>query len=114
MIAAFAVIATGCGPGWTSALIGTGMPGNAGDGGAAADAQLTTPSAIALIPGGGKYVLDKGACVVRKIDTANTITTIAGNGTCGLSGDGGQATAAQLDPSDATYPRSLSPQQPKQ
>ena len=61
VIAAFAVIATGCDPGWTTALIGTGTPGNTGDGGAAVNAQLATPSAIVAIPGGGTYVLDKGA-----------------------------------------------------
>jgi uncharacterized protein YjbI with pentapeptide repeats len=104
VLAGLTLVATGCDPGWTTAPIGTGTPGNTGDNGPASSAQLTTPSAIVLIPGGGKYVLDKGACVVRKVDANGTITTVAGSGTCGFSGDGGSATAARLRPSDASYP----------
>ncbi len=99
-----ALLATACDPGLMSLVAGTGTSGSAGDGGPATSATFVTPSAIAPIPGGGEYVLDKGACVVRRIDASGTVTTVAGDGTCGLSGDGGPATSAELSPSNPSYP----------
>ena len=104
-LAALVVLAaTACDPGLVSLVAGTGTSGSAGDGGPATSATFVTPSAITPIPGGGEYVLDKGACVVRRIDASGTVTTVAGDGTCGFSGDGGPATSAELRPSNPSYP----------
>jgi hypothetical protein len=91
-------LATGCNAGVLLPLAGDGSSGNTGDAGPATQAQLVTPGATVAIPGGGFYVLDESSCVIRKVDGAATITTVAGTGTCGESGDGGPATAAQIDP----------------
>ncbi len=58
---------------------------------------LILPSAIAYDPQGNLYIAETGNHVIRKIDTLGQITTIAGTGTQGFSGDNGPATAAQLD-----------------
>jgi sugar lactone lactonase YvrE len=58
---------------------------------------LILPSAIVYDPQGNLYVAETGNHVIRKIDTLSQITTIAGTGTQGFSGDNGPATAAQLD-----------------
>ncbi|HUZ97611.1 MAG TPA: Ig-like domain repeat protein [Edaphobacter sp.] len=69
-----------------------------------ADAQITAtaaplilPSAIAYDVAGNLYIAEAGNHVIRKVDTAGKITTIAGTGTQGFSGDNGAATAALLD-----------------
>lgn len=67
-----------------------------GDGGPAMNAKLNNPSAVALDTNQNIYVADMGNFVVRKIATTGVITTIAGNGTVGNSGNGGMATTAQL------------------
>jgi uncharacterized protein YjbI with pentapeptide repeats len=59
--------------------------------------------AIAMVPGGGEYVVDPVDCVIRKIDTQGVTTTVVGTGTCGYSGDGGPATAAEIDPGDDIF-----------
>ena len=70
-----------------------------GDGGLATHAQLANPSDVALAPNGDLYVLDSGPRI-RKISAATgIITTVAGNGQPGSSGDGGRATRARLDAS---------------
>lgn len=71
--------------------------GYAGDGGPATSAQLTAPFGVAVDGNGNVYIADRGAAVVREV-TASTgvISTVAGNGTIGYSGDGGPATSAQL------------------
>lgn len=58
---------------------------------------LYLPSAIAYDSQGNLYIAETGNHVVRKVDAAGTITTVAGTGTQGFSGDGGPATLAQLD-----------------
>jgi hypothetical protein len=58
---------------------------------------LVLPSAIVFDATGNLYFAETGNHVVRKLDTAGNITTIAGTGTQGFSGDGGPATAATLD-----------------
>jgi hypothetical protein len=68
-----------------------------GDNGPATSALLNTPVGVALDSAGNIYIGDKGACRVRKVTVATgIITTIAGNGTCGSTGDGGLATSAQV------------------
>ena len=78
---------------------GTGTFGSSGegDGGAATSAKLV-PYAVAIDSAGNVYAADPNDNRIRKV-TASTgiITTIAGNGTAGYSGDGGAATAAQLN-----------------
>ena len=98
VVAVLALVAVACEPGKTNPVAGTGTSGNTGDGGPATSATFETPGGIAAIPGGGYYVVDDTACVIRKVDAAGTITTIAGTGTCGYTGDGGPATAAQIHP----------------
>lgn len=77
-------------------LAGTGQPGFSGDGGPASDAQLDTPSGLAVTGDGALLVADTGNNRVRRISRGGTITTVAGIGTPGFSGDGGQAADAQL------------------
>jgi sugar lactone lactonase YvrE len=70
-----------------------------GDGGPATSAVLCDPGGIAVDSAGNIYFADDGNYVIRKV-TASTgiITTVAGNGTPGFSGDGGLAASAQLEP----------------
>ncbi len=83
--------------GLVSTIAGTGRQGTSGDGGPAIDAQLFNPSAIALDADGNILVASSGGHCVRKIDGAGMITTIAGTGEQGSSGDGGPAIEANLD-----------------
>ena len=71
--------------------------GFGGDGGPAVDARLLGPSDVAVDGAGNLYVADAGNRRVRRIDTAGVISTIAGMGESGFSGDGGPATAARLN-----------------
>ena len=80
-----------------STLAGTGTAGYSGDNGPAASAQLNQPSGLAVDATGNLYVADFGNSRVRKISIHGVITTVAGTGTAGYSGDGGQATSGQLD-----------------
>lgn len=85
--------------GTLTVLAGSGAQGFSGDGvtGGAANANLYHPFGIAVDGSGNVYVADQGNCVVRKIDSTNTINTIAGIGnSCGYSGDGDKGTAAQV------------------
>jgi uncharacterized protein (TIGR03437 family) len=82
--------------GMISTIAGDGVAGYSGDGGAASQAQLSYPAGIAVDSGGAVYFADAGAAV-RKIDSSGRISTIAGNGSLGYTGDGGLATAASLD-----------------
>ncbi|MCY4593906.1 MAG: hypothetical protein OXC19_03810, partial [Bryobacterales bacterium] len=82
-------------------IAGTGRQGTSGDGGPAIDAQLFNPSAIALDADGNILVASSSGHCVRKIDGAGIITTIAGTGEQGSSGDGGPAIEAKLDRPDA-------------
>lgn len=79
-------------------IAGTGIAGYSGDNASAASAQLDLPTAIALDASGNLYIADTANHRIRKIDaTTGIITTVAGNGTEGYSGDNGPATAASLD-----------------
>jgi len=77
-------------------IAGVGTPGFSGDGGPATSAELDEPRAIALDPTGNLYIFDSDNARIRKVDTNGVITTIAGNGTYGFSGDGGPAVEAQF------------------
>jgi sugar lactone lactonase YvrE len=84
--------------GKVSTVAGTGESGFSGDGGPATEAQLGEvygPSAVDQ--DGNLYIADRTNDRVRKVDTNGIITTIAGTGQAGYSGDGGPATAARLD-----------------
>ena len=84
-------------------VAGNGTAGFTGDGGQATAAELNIPAAITIDLTGNIYVIDGNNNRIRKINTVGIITTIAGNGTNGYTGDGGQATAAELKgPSDLT------------
>jgi sugar lactone lactonase YvrE len=76
-------------------IAGTGIEGYAGDGAAATSAQLDTPTGVAVDARGNLYIADSHNHRIRKV-SGGTITTLAGTGTPGFSGDGAAATAAQL------------------
>jgi len=71
--------------------------GYTGDGGQATAAELDDPSGLAVDKAGNVFITD-GSNTIRMVNTAGIISTIAGNGSVGYSGDGGQATAAELRP----------------
>ena len=86
--AATGVITTFAGGGAPSGGIGDGLPATA--------ALLDMPVGIVVDPDGNVFIAERGGNRVRKVDTAGIITTYAGTGTGGSSGDGGPATAALL------------------
>ena len=71
--------------------------GFSGDGGPASSAQINDPQGIKTDSAGNVYFADAGNQRIRKISMSGTITTIAGTGTAGYSGDGGPSTAAKLN-----------------
>jgi uncharacterized protein (TIGR03437 family) len=75
--------------------------GYSGDGGPARQAKLNQPLGIALDAAGNLYIADAGNNVIRMVTPGGTISTIAGNGKAGYSGDGGPATSAQLNKPEA-------------
>ena len=77
-------------------IAGTGEAGFSGDGGPALAAQLNLPYGIAVDYAGYVYVADLGNNRVRKIAPDGTISTVAGTGAAGFSGDGGLAVDARL------------------
>lgn len=78
-------------------IAGGPTAGFSGDGGPASQAELNDPLQVAFDGSGNLYVLDWGNVRIRKIDANGIITTIAGNGTIGDSGDGGPATQASFN-----------------
>ncbi|MEU3510726.1 RICIN domain-containing protein [Streptomyces longwoodensis] len=78
-------------------VAGTGTPGFSGDGGPAAAAQLNSPYGLAVDGTGTLYIADADNHRIRSVSRDGTISTVAGTGTDGFSGDGGPATSARLD-----------------
>ncbi|MCX8072669.1 MAG: hypothetical protein N3C12_09480 [Candidatus Binatia bacterium] len=78
-------------------IAGTGEPGYSGDGGPATQAQLNTPSDVAVGRDGSVYIADTMNSVIRRIRPDGIIETVAGSGVQGFAGDGGPAANAQLD-----------------
>jgi sugar lactone lactonase YvrE len=84
--------------------LGNVMGGFSGDGGPATEAQLSHPSSVAVDSMGNLYIADELNNRIRKITVAGIISTVAGNGIQGFSGDGGPATEAQLNqPRDVAF-----------
>jgi len=84
------------GTGLISTVAGNGNYGYNGDGGSATAASLANPTGVAVDGAGNLYIADYGNQRIRKVDALGTISTVAGNGIAGSSGDGGAATAASL------------------
>ena len=83
--------------GYISTIAGNGTAGYAGDGGAATSAELHSPGGVALDAAGNVYIGDAGNNRVRMLTVSTGIlTTVAGNGTAGYSGDSGAAISAEL------------------
>jgi uncharacterized protein (TIGR03437 family) len=80
----------------TATVAGNGTPGYSGDGALATAAQLRTPAAVAVAPDGTFYIAEYDNQRIRKVATNGIITTIAGTGQAGFTGDGGPATAARI------------------
>jgi len=83
--------------GTISTFAGSNVPGSAGDGGAATAAQIYRAVGICLDDTGNLYIADSWNHKIRKVSTTGIMSTIAGTGTAGYSGDGSAATAAKLN-----------------
>ena len=80
-----------------STVAGNGTAGYSGDDGLATAANLSVPEAVAVDSAGNIYIADTFNCVIRRVAASTGyISTVAGNGTRGYSGDGGPATIAEL------------------
>ncbi|HTA84565.1 MAG TPA: SMP-30/gluconolactonase/LRE family protein [Bacteroidia bacterium] len=83
--------------GTITTVAGNGSYGYSGDNAAATAAELAVPMGVALDASGNLYIADNSNSRIRKVSTGGTITTVAGNGTAGMAGDNGAATAAKLN-----------------
>lgn len=77
-------------------VVGCGRKGYSGDGGPATEATLFEPYGVELDDQGNLYIVDRLNYCIRRVDTAGKISTLAGTGKSGYSGDGGPAAQAQL------------------
>ena len=85
-------------------VIGVGTPGSRGDGGPAADAQLSSPTGVAVDDHGDLYIADRGNNRIRRITPGGTITTYAGTGALASGPDGLPADRTALEgPSDLLW-----------
>jgi hypothetical protein len=80
-----------------STFAGNGTDGYSGDGGQATAAEMAAPTDVTIDGSGNIFFCDDANHVVRKVNTSGVVSTVAGNGTYGYSGDGGQATAAEME-----------------
>jgi trimeric autotransporter adhesin len=85
------------GTGLITTVAGNGTAGYSGDGGPATSAELKDPAGMVFDSAGNLYFVDEGNQRVRQLSTTGIITTYAGNGTAGYSGDGGPAIDAELN-----------------
>ncbi len=85
------------GNGLLTHIAGTGAAGSSGDDGPATSATLAAPTGILRAPDGALLVAESGGHRIRRIGPDGRITTFAGTGVAGFSGDGGMATSAQLN-----------------
>src|SRR4051794_26317862 len=83
--------------GTITTIAGPGTFGTPGDGGPASQAYIGSDVGVTALADGGYLIAHQSAPAVRRVAPDGTITTLAGTGTAGYSGDGGPATAAQLD-----------------
>jgi sugar lactone lactonase YvrE len=84
--------------GQLTVVAGVGLQGFSGDGGPATSASLNGPSALAIDGSGNLFIADVSNNRIRKVDLATgVISTVAGNGFTGFSGDGGPATSASMN-----------------
>lgn len=84
--------------GTTTTIAGNGMRGYSGDGGPATEASLNMPHEIQFDAQGHLYIVERDNHAVRRVDaTTGIISTVAGTGQAGFSGDGELAVAAQLN-----------------
>jgi len=89
--------------GFISTVAGNGSScgtptGGCGDGSAATSATLTSPNSVALDSSGDIYIADSGDNRVREVTiSSGNISTVAGNGTAGYTGDGAAATSAEIN-----------------
>ncbi len=79
-----------------STVAGNGTAGFSGDGGAATLANLNFPEGVSVDESGNIYIAEVNNNRIRKVNMAGIISTVAGNGTSGFSGDIGPATAAEI------------------
>jgi sugar lactone lactonase YvrE/PKD repeat protein len=82
--------------GFINTVAGNGTGGYSGDGEAATSAELNCPTGVALDSSGNLYIADTNNNCVRMVNMSGIISTVAGDGTWGYSGDGGDATSAEL------------------
>ncbi|MFI5141021.1 MAG: T9SS type A sorting domain-containing protein [Bacteroidia bacterium] len=80
-----------------STVVGNGTAGYTGDGGQASAAELHGPTSVAFDASGNMYIADAANNAVREVNTSNVISTIAGTGVAGYSGNGGSAVSAKLN-----------------
>jgi hypothetical protein len=83
-------------PGTITTVAGTGPAGFSGDGGPATQARLANPWGVVVDAAGNVFVADHDNYRVRKVSPSGMISTVAGTGKVGFSGDGGMATQARL------------------
>ena len=78
-------------------VAGNGIKGYSGDGGPATSAQFRDPTDVAVDGSGNLFIADYNNNRIRKVSTGGIITTVAGTGSNGFSGDDGPSSSAQLD-----------------
>ncbi|MGA8102850.1 MAG: choice-of-anchor D domain-containing protein, partial [Candidatus Acidiferrales bacterium] len=83
--------------GTITTVAGNGTGGYGGDNGPSTSAELNAPTGVAVDTAGDFYIVDYGNNRIRKVNTSGTITTVAGDGVEGYSGDNGPATSAELN-----------------